>query len=301
METALQKQEQPIFALTINEFKAQLAEMDKFIAECLIPDSEPGKCDGDYGIIPGCGDKPTLHQPGVDKLSRLFSLVPDFEIIEKEASDKLVRYVLKCRVSINDIFIGAGLGACSTAESKYHKALNKIDFVVEWEATAEQKATGKRVKKQSKKGTDYWVYEVAITLPAYELENTIIKMAAVRAKRAAVITATRLHHKFTQDLEDMKEVMQQQNGGAEPELDQNADAPNPAPGGYISAKQRKMIFAKSYAKSMNEEDIRQLIYRVTGSDSTSKIKKGQMDQLLQEIENWTPEREPGQDDDDIQM
>jgi len=203
METALQKQEQPIFALTINEFKAQLAEMDKFIAECLIPDSEPGKCDGDYGIIPGCGDKPTLHQPGVDKLSRLFSLVPDFEIIEKEASDKLVRYVLKCRVSINDIFIGAGLGACSTAESKYHKALNKIDFVVEWEATAEQKATGKRVKKQSKKGTDYWVYEVAITLPAYELENTIIKMAAVRAKRAAVITATRLHHKFTQDLEDM--------------------------------------------------------------------------------------------------
>lgn len=196
-------QAQPVFAYSVAQIETQIAEMNEFVARCLVPSKE-GAADGDFGVIPGCGDKPTLLQPGADKLCRLFGIYPDFEILSETTTDGFIRYVVKCSLqNRNGEFMGSGIGSCNSAESKYRKSLNKVDTVVDWEATEEQKRIGQRVEKVSKKNKTYIAWEVPITLPAWELDNTILKMARKRAYVAAVISATRLHHKFTQDIEDM--------------------------------------------------------------------------------------------------
>ncbi|MCE5270797.1 hypothetical protein LLH00_05885 [bacterium] len=200
---ATELQAQPVFACSVEQIETQIAEMNKFVERCLVASKE-GEADGDFGVIPGCGDKPTLLQPGADKLCRLFGIYPDFEILSETTTDGFIRYVVKCALqNRNGEFMGSGIGSCNSAESKYRKTLNKVDTVVDWEATEEQKRTGQRVEKTSKKGKTYIAWEVPITLPAWELDNTILKMARKRAYVAAVISATRLHHRFTQDIEDM--------------------------------------------------------------------------------------------------
>ena len=129
--TDIQAQAQPVFAYSVAQIETQIAEMNEFVTRCLVPSKE-GEVDGDFGVIPGCGDKPTLLQPGADKLCRLFGIYPDFEILSETTTDGFIRYVVKCSLqNRNGEFMGSGIGSCNSAESKYRKSLNKVDTVVD--------------------------------------------------------------------------------------------------------------------------------------------------------------------------
>jgi hypothetical protein len=94
--------------------------------------------DRDFGTIPGTGDKPTLLKPGAERLCISFGVGITYEIVEKEIdhdrvnvydtkykqgqrSVGLYRYVVKAILKRRDTgeWVGDGLGACSTMESKY--------------------------------------------------------------------------------------------------------------------------------------------------------------------------------------
>ncbi len=80
----------------------------------------------DFGTIPGT-NKPTLLNPGADKLNNLFGLVPEFFITDKEedwtgekhGGEAFFSYTVICRLRRGDFQMGEGLGSCNSWESKY--------------------------------------------------------------------------------------------------------------------------------------------------------------------------------------
>lgn len=140
-----------------------------------------------YGTIPGCGDKPALLKPGAEKICFTFRIATDPEI-EDLSSDDEIRYRIKCRaLSSSGIFLGAGVGECSSNEDKYKWRAVKSD--AEWDATWEDR---KRLKYGYKGET-----RQVRTNPA-DIANTILKMAKKRALVDMVLTVTAASDIFSQ-------------------------------------------------------------------------------------------------------
>ena len=129
-----------------------------------------------FGKIKGCGDKPTLLQPGAEKIAYMFHLVPSYQVeVEKFANGHRAYTVtcsLRSRESEKDV--GYGVGLCSTLESKYR-------YRNEW-------VNGEKRKVENQDVADVW--------------NTCLKMAKKRAFVDAVKSTTAASDVFTQDVED---------------------------------------------------------------------------------------------------
>lgn len=150
-----------------------------------------------YGVIPGCKE-PSLFKPGAEKIMAAFRLSADPEVTNLSDSDQ-IRYLVKVRLmSPSGVFVGAGIGECSSNEEKY-KWRNAICTEEFDEAPADRK------REKWNKGWDgkppYKRAQIR-TEPA-DLANTILKMAKKRALIDAVLTATAASDCFTQDIEDL--------------------------------------------------------------------------------------------------
>ena len=146
----------------------------------------------DYGKIPGAGDRNTLLKPGAEKLLSLFHLAVDPQVEDLSTPDT-IRYRIRTIVTSNGVFIGAGVGEASSAESKY-----------QWRAAVceeefnETPTDRRRVKW--KKGS-YSVKQVRADME--DIGNTVLKMAKKRSMVDAVLTCTAASDIFAQDLEDL--------------------------------------------------------------------------------------------------
>ena len=177
-----------------------------------------------YGTIPGCGDKPTLLKPGAEKLLMTFRMSPEIvgEDNPVDMPDGHREYRIKVKLYSRDgLFLGDGVGSCSTMESKYRYRVGPVTF------------TGKPVPK------DYWTLRKENFIKAQELIggkgyavkkengqyqiviqgervghdnpadffNTVLKMAKKRAMVDAVLTVTAASDIFTQDIDEFSGVM----------------------------------------------------------------------------------------------
>lgn len=152
-----------------------------------------------YGVIPGCGNKPSLLKPGAEKLMMTFRLAVDPEV--EDLSDSQVRrYRVRTRVTsqTSGMFLGSGIGECSSEEEKY--AWREAVCQEEWDATDPSLR-----REKWKKGNTQPIYQVH-TNPA-DVANTILKMAKKRSLVDAVLTVTGASDIFTQDVEDLPEEM----------------------------------------------------------------------------------------------
>ena len=118
----------------------------------------------DYGVIPGTS-KPTLLKPGAEKLCRLFSLRPSYELIHfiTDFEKPIFHYHYRCTLVRQGEMVGQGDGSCNSKEKKYEKQKYKI----------------------------------------YDLTNTVCKIAQKRALVAAVLSSCGASEFFTQDIEEM--------------------------------------------------------------------------------------------------
>lgn len=153
-----------------------------------------------YGKIPGCGDNPTLLKAGAEKIMATFRLAADPDVNDLSSVDE-ARYRVKVRMlSPSGVFVGAGIGECSSDEEKYK--WRKAVCNEEYDETPEDR---KRAvwKRGWQNKPNYQLKQVRTNVA--DVRNTILKMAKKRALIDAVLTATAASDIFTQDIEDLPE------------------------------------------------------------------------------------------------
>lgn len=130
-----------------------------------------------YGTIKGCGDKPTLLQPGAEKIAYMFKLVPTYKVEREQLGGGHREYTVECTLTSRGTgeVMGFGVGECSTMESKYR---------YRWDGYGRD-----RRRVENPDVADVW--------------NTCLKMAKKRAFVDAVKSTTAASDVFTQDIEDM--------------------------------------------------------------------------------------------------
>ena len=157
MVSTAQIQISPAYSKAIAQTASHYQTMIAFVAAQM-------KRGVDYGVIPGT-KKPTLLKPGAEKLCRLFSLRPSYELIHfiTDFEQPLFFYHYRCTLVRQGEQVGQGDGSCNSREKKYEKQKYKI----------------------------------------YDLTNTICKIAQKRALVAAVLSSCGASAFFTQDMEEM--------------------------------------------------------------------------------------------------
>lgn len=164
-----------------------------------------------YGTIPGCGDKPTLLKPGAEKLGFTFRLAPEFEVIPIDWPGGHREYQIKCRLRHipTGTIVGEGVGTCTTMEGKYRYRWDNTGQEVPagyWK-TRDKDLLGGAFNTTRKIDGKWLIFQrIEHDNPA-DYFNTAEKMAKKRAHVDAILTATAASDIFTQDIEDMPEVI----------------------------------------------------------------------------------------------
>ncbi len=161
-----------------------------------------------YGTIPGTKSK-SLYKAGAEKLMATFRLAAKPEVDDLSANGEVAYRVTVNLLAPGDVFVGAGIGECSSNEDKYAWRASICDE--EFEMTPENR---RRVKFAKYNGKVEKKKQVR-TNPS-DVANTILKMAKKRAQVDAVITATAASDIFTQDIEDLPEEVVAEIVGRQP-------------------------------------------------------------------------------------
>jgi hypothetical protein len=182
-----------------------------------------------YGTIPGT-KKDTLYKAGAEKLIMTFRLAPK---VQKEEIVDLGNDHRECRLTVallgsSGNFLGEAVGTCSTKEGKYRfrtgakKVTDKPVPPSYWNLRKKDPAKAQALigKGNSTKKVDgnWFITEgggdkVEHDNPA-DYWNTVSKMAYKRALVAVTLVVTGASDIFTQDIEDMPEVIPQPESAA---------------------------------------------------------------------------------------
>ncbi|MDD5305047.1 MAG: hypothetical protein PHS14_18260 [Elusimicrobia bacterium] len=217
--------------LTIEEVEAQVAKIEALMQRVL-------KRDQHYGVIPGTGEKPTLLQPGAEKINLMFRIgpgKPEVEEVPLGGGHMDVKVTLPMLHLTTGKVLGYGFGSCSTMESKYRYRSasrkcptcgketiikGKAEYGGGWLCFAKKGGCGAKFAEDDSAITGQVVGKIENPDIA-DVYNTVRKMAYKRAYVGGTIKVTAASDFFTQDLEDMHD-----NGG--PEEERKAE-PAPAP------------------------------------------------------------------------
>ena len=174
-----------------------------------------------FGVIKGCGNKPTLLKPGAEMLGMMFRLSPKLEVKITNMPNGHREYSVTCtlvHIPTGEIW-AEGVGSCSTMESKYRwrsgEAIDTGRTVPKayWDA----KNAGDYKKMASllggpnfvakRSGSSYTIHEKSgerVENPDIaDCYNTCLKMAKKRAQIDSTLSALGCSHMFTQDIEDL--------------------------------------------------------------------------------------------------
>lgn len=172
-----------------------------------------------YGTIPGCGDKKVLKKPGAEKLTFIFRLAPSYALTFSNLDNGHREISIVCTLNQigTGVFLGQGVGSCSTMEDKYRfrkgpkKSTGQPVPKGYWDQkrsnpSEAQKLIGGKGFSVSKDTEGQW--EIVEQGERCEHDNpadhfnTVLKMGKKRALIDAVLTATAASDCFTQDLEE---------------------------------------------------------------------------------------------------
>lgn len=155
------------------------------------------KKDQDYGEIPGT-NKPTLLKPGGEKICMLFGLNPEYEFLQttEDYDKEFFSYNIRCTLFRSGQPVAQGVGSCNSKEKKY-RYINVDQIPENYVGPSEEIVTKYGTVKYKINNSDIC-----------SLVNTILKMAKKRAFIDAILQVASLSEVFTQDLEDMKDFIQ---------------------------------------------------------------------------------------------
>ena len=182
--------------VTPTEAEERLKQLQDFVRKTMVPDV-------DFGVIPGT-DKPTLYQPGAQKLAEIYGFAIAYEdarppIERWDAEPPFFAYFKKAIITSrrDGRFLGSGIGSCNSRESRYGGR-----WVFERDVPRHLDLRSLRSKEFNGKRGPFRKFLVP-NEEICSLVNTIEKMACKRALVHAVIAVTRSSGMFTQDVEDL--------------------------------------------------------------------------------------------------
>jgi len=206
------------------EARRRVQELQAFVQEVMVRDV-------DFGVIPGT-DKPSLYQPGAQKLAELYGFSHDFEesTSVEDWEKGFFFYRRKCILTSrrDGRYVGSGVGSCNSREDRYAGR-----WVFDNEVPKGLDINALPVKTFNKRNGSGTFRKYRVPNPdIYSLVNTIEKMACKRAYVGAVIAVTRSAGLFTQDVEDLPaEVF----GRVEDERPWEKEKPKADPEAFIQA------------------------------------------------------------------
>jgi len=211
---------QALAPLSIQAVIGRTALVRQVLEEVMIGPSKENPNGVHYGVIPGCGDKPTLLKPGAEKLCLTFRMAPEYIIQKTDLPREHREYEITCNLySIPDhAFLASGVATASTMETKWrfrNKAAicpkceeetiikGKAEYGGGWLCWAKKGGCGAKFEDKDPAIINQDVGKTENDNPA-DLYNTVKKMSAKRSLTAATIAATSASDVFAQDLEDLK-------------------------------------------------------------------------------------------------
>ena len=262
-----------------------------------------------YGVIPGCGPKPTLLKPGAEKLALVFRLAPSFEIIQTDIPVGHREYRVVCTLThINTgRFLGSGLGCCSTMEGKYRYRhaeracpkcgsptiiKGKKQYGGGWICWKKKGGCGAKWGDGAQEIEGQMVDKVEHDNPA-DYYNTVLKMAKKRAQVDATLTATAASDCFTQDIEEMPQTEAQAAPESTARDDRAAPGKEHPIGGTapISDPQQRRLFTIARKSGWDDKSVKDLL-EAMGYRSSRDIQRRHYDLICRCIEeNRDPTKE----------
>ena len=203
--------------MSVQELIGQVAKIQSAM-QAVMKDGEH------YGTIPGTKRK-VLLKPGAEKLLLLFRLAPTYRVdqVLEDGDHYTVTTTCTLTHAPTGNEVGAGMGMCTTRESKYAyrqgkracpacgaEALIKSKYPPKfdpdgppaWFCFGKQGGCGKEFAADDEAITKQETGRIANPDLA-DVYNTVLKMSNKRALVAAVLNVTAASDIFTQDLEDL--------------------------------------------------------------------------------------------------
>lgn len=230
----------------------------------------------DYATIPGT-QKPTLLQPGAEKLARIFNLSCEEEVISIERNGDFLSVTVRVKVYRGEELIGSAIGSANTYESRYrYRWADSVGKPSEEEiAHMLADGTGRWVKRDGK-----WVFQVRRENPdKYDLFNTVIKMAAKRAFVSAIKRYTAASSFFLVDVEDLYE------SGLLGHHEENNE-PEQLPADELTDATRRKLFAVFREMGVTDREQQlDIIEQVTGRrpSSRARLTESEARQVIEHI------------------
>lgn len=233
--------------LSATVIKHQIQVIQEVMRDAMVKDTH-------YGVIPGCGDKPTLLKPGAEKLCLTFRLAPTYTVIKTDLPNGHREYEVRCtltHIPTQSVY-GEGVGTCSTMESKYHyrqaervcpncgKATiikGRAEFGGGWLCFGKKGGCGSKFGDFD----ETIMGQVAGRVDNPDLAdvyNTVLKMSKKRAHVDAVLTATAASDIFAQDLEDLPRT-------TEPVIEATSEVVNSEPSQPPARETTKVDYPKN--------------------------------------------------------
>ena len=202
--------ENPDFMMGLNELKAR-ANMVTEIKRQIMKNGRH------FGVVPGCGDKPTLLKNGAELLCMAFKLAPDAKVEIADLGNGHREYTVTTTLTsiVTGTPIATGLGSCSTMESKYRYRGTELVPTGKpvpqnyWKTKDASLLGGKGFVAKKDEDGSWKIFrkgDKKVENPDIaDVYNTVLKMASKRSLVDATLKATGGSCEFTQDIEDMAE------------------------------------------------------------------------------------------------
>lgn len=184
------------------QIKDRIEAIQRLMKEVLKPGTAKNEFSGDYGIVPGT-KKPSLWKSGSEQILAMFQIAVE-PVVEDLSSSDCYRFRVTTRLTnvLTGEFLGAGIGECSTDETKYkwRRTYSRPEF----DATDPER---RRIKYGQYKGNNGWedTQEMQVRQEPADLANTILKMAKKRSQIDATLTVTGASSMFEQDFDELPE------------------------------------------------------------------------------------------------
>lgn len=171
--------------------------------------------DTHFGVVPGCGNKPTLLKNGAELLCMAFKLAPDAKVEIADLGNGHREYTVTTTLTsiVTGVPVATGLGSCSTMESKYRyrgtELVNTGKSVPSayWADKDPSKLGGRGFVAKKDENGKWMIFQKGdkkMENPdVADVYNTVLKMASKRSLVDATLKATGGSCEFTQDIEDM--------------------------------------------------------------------------------------------------